>query len=187
MRTKPYNSLNNTLKLFALYLNNLNRHLKVSSKGALVDDIPVHSLIYTDDLVLLAYDREDLLSQLDAFDNYSKSLKMDVNMDKTKVMLFQKQKSHVKSKKNKRWTKGDIEVKECISYKYSDVTIKSNVSFSTQIDTIKDKVHKAYVSSISKSEEWCGLQPRLFLYLFGHTVAPTPHYTSEIWGYEEWS
>ena len=172
--------------LFALYLNDLNRHITASSQGVLVDDIAIHSLLYADDLVLLGKDRKDLQSQLDALDKFSKSLKVEVNMDKTKVMLIQKQKSRAKSKKNKPWKIGDHEVKECISYKYLGVTLKSTGSFSEHIDRIKEKAHKSYFSLISKSKEWGGFQPRLFLYLFDHTIAPILNYSSEIWGFEVW-
>ena len=41
-----------------------------------MDDIPVHSLLYADDLVLIANDRNDLPSQLDVLDKFSRSLKM---------------------------------------------------------------------------------------------------------------
>ena len=69
-------------------MNDLNRHIKVSSQGVLLDDIRVHSLLYADDLVLIAKDRKDLQSQLDALGRFSRSLKMEVNMDKSKVMLI---------------------------------------------------------------------------------------------------
>ena len=151
--------------LFALYLNDLNRHIKASSQGLLVDDIPVHSLLYADDLVLIAKDRKDLQSQLDALHKFSNSLKMEVNMDKTKVMLIQKQKSRAKSKKNKTWKIGDKEIKECVSYKYLGVTIKSNGSFSIHIDIIKEKAHKAYFSLISKSKEWGG-SSHVFFFIY---------------------
>ena len=171
---------------FLLYiLNDLNHYIKVSSHGVLVDDIPVHSLLYAEDLVLLAQDIENLPSQLDVSDTYSKSLKIEVNLDKSKVMLFQKQKSCAKSTKIKPWAIGDKEVKECVSYKYLGITIKSNGSFSIHIDTIKEKARKAYFSLISRSKEWGRFQPRLFLYLFVHTVAPIINYASEIWGLEE--
>ena len=85
--------------LFALYLNDLNRHIKVSSQGVLVDDTPVHSLLYADDLVLIAKDRIDLQAQSNALDRFSRSLKMEVNMGKSKVMVMQKQKSRAKAKK----------------------------------------------------------------------------------------
>ena len=32
-----------------------------------------------------------------------------------------------------------------------------------------------------------GFQPRLFLYLFDHTIAPILNYASKAWGFEEWS
>ena len=173
--------------LFALYLNDLNRHIKACSQGVLVDDIPIHSLLYADDLVLLGKDRKDLQSQLDELDKFSKSLKMEVNMNKTKIMLIQKKKSRAKSMENTPWKIGDKEVKECTSYKYLGVTLKSTGSFSEHIDKIKEKAHKSYFSLISKSKEWGGFQPRLFLYLFDHTIAPILNYSSEIWGFEDWT
>ena len=173
--------------LIALHLTDLHRHIKVSSQGVLVDDTPVHSLLYADDLVLLAKDRIDLQAQLNALDRFSRSLKMEVNMGKSKVMVMQKQKSHAKAKKSIPWRIGDNEVKECAAYTYLGLTIKWNGSFSIHIDKIREKAHKAYFSLISKSKEWGGFQPRLFLYLFDHMVAPILTYASEIWGFEEWS
>ena len=123
--------------------------------------------------------------QLNALDRFSRSLKMKVNMDKSKVMVMQKQKSCAKARKNCPWRIGDKEVKECASYKYLGVTIKSNRSFSIHIDK-REKSHKAYFSLVSKSKEWGGFQPRLFLYLFDHRVALILNYASETWGFEEW-
>ena len=128
--------------------------------------------MYADDLVLLGKDRKDLQSQLDELDKFSKSLKMEVNMNKTKIMLIQKKKSRAKSMENTPWKIGDKEVKECTSYKYLGVTFKSTGSFSEHIDKIQEIAHKSYFSLISKSKEWGGFQPRLFLYLFDHTIAP---------------
>ena len=78
---------------------------------------------------------------------------MEVNLDKAKVMLIQKQKSRVKSKRNKLWKIGDKELKECTSYKYLGASQKSNCSFSEYIDKIKEKTLKFYFSLISKSKE----------------------------------
>ena len=123
-----------------------------------VDNIPIHSLLYADDLVLLGKDRKDLQSQLDELDKFSKSLKLEVNVDKTKVMLIQKQKSRARSKENIPWKIGDKEVKECTSSKYLGVTLKSTGFFSEHIDKMKEKAHKSYCSLISKSKEWGGFQ-----------------------------
>ena len=66
-----------------------------------MDNLPVYSLLYADDDVQIGNDRKDLQLKLDALHKFSKSLKMEVNMDKTKVMLIQKQKSRTQSNKNK--------------------------------------------------------------------------------------
>ena len=60
----------------------------------------------------------------------------------------------------------------CTTYKYVGVMLKSTGSFSEHSDKTKEKAHKSYLSLISKSREWGGFQPRLFLYFFDHTIAP---------------
>ena len=64
--------------------------------------------------------------------------------------------------------------------------VEINGVFSEHSDEIKEKAHKSYFSLISKSKEWGGFQPRLFLYLFDNTIAPILNYSSEIWGFEDW-
>ena len=174
--------------LFALFLNDLNTHIKASSQGVLVDGERIHSLLYADDLVLIARDRKDLQAQLNALDNFSTALKIEVNMDKTKVMVLRKnkRKSRAKSENRQMWKLGDKDIRECESYKYLGVVLKSNGSFSEHVDKVKEKAQKAYFSLMSKSREWGGFQPRLFLYLFDHTILPILNYASEIWGSDEW-
>ena len=62
----------------------------------MVDYLPVHSILYADDPHLIARDRKDLQSQLDTLDKFSKTIKIEVNIDKIKVLLLQKQKSRAK-------------------------------------------------------------------------------------------
>ena len=71
-------------------------------------------------------------------------------------------------------------VPECNSYKYLGAIIKSNGSFSEHIEKIEEKANRAYFSLISRSKELGGCQPRLFLYLFDHMIAPILNHASEI-------
>ena len=45
-------------------------------------------LLYADDTVLLANNETDLQRTLDEFDTYCKTWKLNVNIDKTKVVVF---------------------------------------------------------------------------------------------------
>ncbi len=112
---------------FALFLNDLNNHIKMFSDGIMLDDTPVHTLLYADDLVLIGKDKKDLQKQLDALENFTNSLNIEVNLGKTKVMVVQKnkKKSIGKSRKKNVWKLGDKEIEECNLYKYLGVTIKN--------------------------------------------------------------
>ena len=66
------------------------------------------------------------------------------------------------------------------------MTIKSNGSFSEHVDIVKEKAQKSYYSLLAKSRDWGGFQPRLYLYLFDHTIMPILNYASEVWGETEW-
>ena len=105
---------------------------------------------------------------------------MKVNSDETKVMVLKKNKR--KSQSQNTWFLGEQELKQCDSYKYLGVTIKSNGSFNEHIEYIKLKANKAYYALISKCKDFNfnGLQPSLFLYLFDKTIVLILNYASEI-------
>ena len=108
---------------------------------------------------------------------------MDASMEKTKVMIIQKQKSRAQFTKNKTWKIGDKEVDECVTYKYLGVTLnRTGLSQNTSLE-----LRRKLIRPIAKSKEWVGFQPCLFLYLFDHTIVPILNYATEIWGFEEWS
>ena len=170
--------------LFALFLNDLSSRIAESSAGVPFGDDTIHTLLYADDLVLLATSPADLQSQLDELHSFTSSVNMEVNMDKTKIMLLRnkKRKSRAKPENKKIWTIGGKELKECETYKYLGFTIKSNGMASVHVDKVREKALKSYFSLLSKSREWGGFQPRLFLHLFDHTIMPILTYASEVWG-----
>ena len=86
-----------------------------------------------------------------------------------------------------KWYLGDKQVKECESYKYLGVTLKSNGNFSEHVDKVQEKAQKSYYCLLTKSRYWGGFQPRLYLYLFDHTIMSMLNYASEVWGTNEWT
>ena len=173
--------------LFALFLNDLHNKLREESEGVDLGDESIHSLLYADDLILIARNPKDLQAQLDVLERFTNSINMEVNMGKTKVMVLRnnKHKSRAKPENLPVWYLGGKEVEECESYKYLGVTIKSNGSFSEHVEKVKEKAQKCYFSLLGKNNEWGGFQPRLFLFLFDHTIMPILNYASEVWGISE--
>ena len=98
--------------LLALYLNDLDNCIRESSSGVSVGDERIHTLLYADELVLMAKDPADLQSQLDALATFSSSIKMEMNMDKTKIMVLRnkKRQSRAMSCNQPKWFLGCSEL-----------------------------------------------------------------------------
>ena len=75
--------------LFALFLNDLQDYLfEGGTKGINLWDITICTLLYADDLVLIAESECDLKLQMDILGRYADYYRMEINPKKTKVMIF---------------------------------------------------------------------------------------------------
>ena len=162
--------------IFAMFLNSLNDSICLNTKGVQLGRNVFHTLMYADDLILLSETAEDIQSQLDKLNVFTTKVQVEVNVNKTKIMLFKKNKRQSKAKK--KWYLGDNAISECYSYKYLGVTFKSNGSYNEHIGMVKQKAGKAYFALISKCKELNGLQSGLFLYLFDQMI-PIINYGSK--------
>ena len=108
--------------MFTLFLNDLDSKINAVSTGVILGDRNICTLLYADDLLLLANSAER--SQLNELNQFCLSINMEINTSKTKIMVMRKNKK--KSKACKIWKFGDIEIKSCNEYKYLGVTLKSN-------------------------------------------------------------
>ena len=75
--------------LFSLFLNDLQGYLlEGGANGITLWDIKIFSLLYADDLVLIAESEEDLKLLMRILGSYSDEFEMEINPKKTKVMIF---------------------------------------------------------------------------------------------------
>ena len=143
--------------LFTLFLNDLDSKINSVSTGVRLDDRNICTLLYADDLVLLANSAEDLQSQLNELNQFCLSINMEINTSKTKKMVMRKNKK--KSKACKIWKFGDKEIEDCNEYKYLGVTFKSNGSYSAHVDIIKES-SKILLCSFVQKQRMAWFQPR---------------------------
>ena len=89
--------------LFSLYLNDLECFLRerqcaplnielFENAGELQSMLKLFVLLYADDTILMSESRHGLQKALDALSVYCQMWKLEVNVDKTKVMIFHKKK-----------------------------------------------------------------------------------------------
>ena len=78
--------------LFNLFLNDLPLQLNCPEVDPflLPDGTKLSCLLYADDLVLLSHLQQSLQNSLDKLSTFCEQWKMQVNLKKTKIMVFQK-------------------------------------------------------------------------------------------------
>ena len=119
--------------MFSLYLNDLENHLNHNSNASIIvtcDDehlplfMKLNVLLYADDTVIMANNEADLQFSLDRFNEYCQTWKLNVNMDKTKVVIVGARKTN-----SFDFTLGDRKNEMTDKYKYLGVYFSQSRSF----------------------------------------------------------
>ena len=133
--------------------------------------------MYADDVVILSESAAGLQNKLRKLENYCADWCLDVNIDKTKIIIFNKAGRLITST-----FKFQNEVIECVkSYQYLGLYFSASGSFSYAKSELYKKGLKAY---FKLCKNIFNLHPsiRTSLHIFDHTVKPILLYGSEIWG-----
>ncbi|XP_071132876.1 uncharacterized protein [Mytilus edulis] len=163
--------------LFKIFINDLPRYLSDTRDPVNVNDKDLHCLMYADDIVLLSTSAEGLREKLGMLDKFCKDWCLNVNTNKTKVLIFNKAGRHVKQ----IFTFQNINL-ECVSkYKYLGLYLSSSGSFSYAQNELYKKSLKAH---FKLRKDLLSLNPdvKTSIHVFDHTVKPILLYGSEIWG-----
>ena len=173
--------------LFALYLNILEFFLRShQSSGINLElatqdiylDLQMFVLLYADDTVLIAESPEELQNSLHIFSEYCKEWKLNINISKTKVLVFGARRTH-----NLHFTLTDsaIEIVDC--YKYLGVYFSQSHSFLRARKHVTEQAKKAMNFLFTRINN-LDIPIDLQLKMFDYTVVPILTYGCEIWGYE---
>jgi small nuclear ribonucleoprotein (snRNP)-like protein len=136
----------------------------------------VNILLYADDIVLLLQSKEGLQNSLDILHDFFYTLKLKVNTDKSKIMVFN---SNDKTYLN-QFTYNNVNLETVANYCYLGMVQKFNGNFNLAINTLMEKARKAYF----KIKKTIGFNNpcRLLEKLFDSLVTPILTYGSEVWG-----
>ena len=166
---------------FNIFINDLHQSFDETCEALNINDWNVNSLSYADDLVLLSESECGLQNSLNKLENYCNTWGLKININKTKVVVFNKPfNSKIKSLKfvidaNK------IEVSN--TYCYLGVDISNTGSFLGATNSLYKKGLRALYSIYSTLDVRSDVaNVRLFLNLFDSLVQPVLLYGCEIWG-----
>ena len=75
--------------LFNLYLSDLSEKLKAKNLNDVeLNELPLSCMLYADDLVIFSKSKNGLQNYLDSLSEYCKENDLSVNLNKTKVLIF---------------------------------------------------------------------------------------------------
>ena len=173
--------------LFAVFLNDLELFLHSKNDGGvnvelLNDDmyfyIKFTVLLYADDTAIICDSEKDFQICLNNFVDYCKLWKLNINYEKTKIIIFGARKTE------KYCFKMDGNIIEIVkNYKYLGVVMSSNGSFLSARKCIYEKANKA-MHLLYKRIYNLNLPLDLQLKLFDSTILPIITFGSDIWGFE---
>lgn len=165
--------------LFNIYINDLAETLERSSvPGLALHDSEVKCLLYADDLVLLS-PTAGLQKSLSLQEQYCEQWALTVNLDKTRVMVFQK-KDRSQGNKHQFIYRGEV-LQHTASYTYLGIDLSASGSFSLAVKALSEKARRAFYAIKARFGK-LNLPIKTWLKLYHAIIKPILLYGSEIWG-----
>ena len=166
--------------LFALFLEDLELYLQDSNScGLTLIETCFIILLFADDMVILGNSKEDLQHSLDLLYAYCSKWGLEVNISKTKIIVFRKR-GRVKG--NEKWYYNHNEIEVVDNFNYLGVVLNYTGSFLLNNQYAVGKALKAMhvlYSNISKHF----VNPKISLELFDAFVNPIINFGCQIWGF----
>jgi hypothetical protein len=136
----------------------------------------VGCLLWMDDVVLIAKEREELQKMLDITDEIASRYHIEFGTEKSKVMKTGNKKEAMKFKL------GEKHLDECEKYKYLGVIFNKGRNMKHHIEEIKKKTEAAYqvIMRIVGSADFCGIEMETIWQLVECCIIPTITYGIEV-------
>ena len=143
-----------------------------------IHHLHLYTLLYADDTIIMAESEQDLQTALDAVFSFCKLWYLELNISKTKVIIF----SRGKVRKHIKFALDETELEVVDQYTYLGVTFNYNNTFYKSIERQISQAKKALFSLITKSRR-LDVPIDITLDLFDKLVLPILIYGSEVWGH----
>ena len=139
---------------------------------------PCGCLIWADDLLILSKTEEGLQNMLNSLNKFATDNGLKANMDKTKVMIFNKTGRHL----HKRFTLGEKLVSTTREYKYLGFALTPSGEINSGLIDLKDRALRAFMKLKKKLESNFRTHPLITIKLFETLIKPILLYSSDFWG-----
>ena len=168
--------------LFTLFINELAVEIIKNGRHGVnfpMDTLELFILLLADDIVLLSETIVGLQTQLNNLNSKSISLGLNVNLNKSNIIVFRKG-GYLGWRE--RWFLGQNNVVVVNAYKYLGIYFTTMLSFTAACNDLVSKAKRATICLLRKLRELNVFSFELFFKLFDAQIQPIALYGSEIWG-----
>ena len=157
--------------LFNLFVKDIPNLFNSHTNSVKFGNLPVNSLQYADDLIILANSKNTMQEHLNALNNYCKNWGLEINTKKTKFMTINSNKATCLTIDNKH-------IEEVSEYKYLGILLNERNETQKTKSDIANKALKSYFKLIKM------IQPtpkiKTMTHLFDHLIKPILLYGCEV-------
>ncbi len=161
--------------LFNLYINDIPDIFDNACDPVKLSNTTLNCLMYADDLVILSNSKDGLQNSLNNLQNYCNDWRLRINVNKTKVMVFNK----LGRKTTESFSLDGNPLEVVTKYKYLGIYFSSNGSFTYAKDNLKSRAMKACYS-LKQTLFMGNYKPKIALSLFDKLIKPIYMYGSEV-------
>ena len=164
--------------LFILFINDITEHIDFDNLSESdIDQLSIYMLLFADDIALFTTSPVSLQAQLDSISNYSTACGLKINVNKTKICVFEKR----RRQNNYVFYIYGQQVEIVDSFCYLGIKFYYTGNMRYAIKALSDQALKAYHSLLCLFNN-IKLDVKTKLSLFDALVVPILLYGSEIWG-----
>lgn len=166
--------------LFSLFINDLESYLQQNPDACItLEQLSIYLLLFADDAVIFSDSIQGLQASLNNLESYCDKWNLQVNVAKTKIVVFRK--GGILGKYEKWTYKGeDIEIVN--SFNYLGIVLSSGGAFIKATNTLSGKALKA-MNSLLSITKGMHLPIDIMLNLFDSFILSILNYNCEIWGF----
>lgn len=171
-----------SLTLFNIYVMDLEKEMrKEQAGGVTIGKEKFWSLTYTDDMVLVARNEEDLKGMLKRFRRYLSKKRLTLNVEKSKIIVFENGKGR---KKRREWRWREEIIEEVTEIKYLEYIMQKNGGAEKHVIERFKRAMIAMKKTWSIGEKIFGNDYKRREKMFDALVGSVALYGAEIWGWK---
>ena len=125
--------------LFNIFLADFAKELDSVETSICAEKDKINAIFWADDILMLADNENKLQDMLGLLENYAHANKLEINTDKTKVMIFNKTGRRMR----RRFLLNDTVLENASSYKYLGFLITPSGELSSGLQDLRDRALKA--------------------------------------------